>query len=461
MVVWPLSALGIAFEWLSPIRKLTAVLPKTAVLEWRMATVSARSPRRGLPEMGRSARVVSSVLLLLPLSACGVGQGGDRTGKSQGGISQPSAVALVQAARTQTAAIVDGKSVEECGYAPVVYVGGCTGVLVHPKVIVTAAHCGSIRSAGFGESDSGLSFTVATDQCWKKQASGQDPDLQVCVLAEEVDLPVIPPLFGCEADWIQQGEQVTMVGYGQTSYGVGGGTKLWSDTTISQVESWRTLIAPEGEESPCPGDSGGPALMRMEDGSWRTFGTVTGGTTGTPCNGMANYPRLVLQVAWIESQTGVDVTPCFDSDGTWNPTAECRGFYAGDHTSPGRWPDCGQVPVSGYSSTCGPGFSDPEDPEDPEDPGGDGDSDDVDGSTGDADGQGGGDSDSAGEGEEADDGSGATPQGSSSEDSSSAPGVETTVHTNCSALPDTLFGVSLVCAGVLVRRRRARSYARA
>lgn len=249
--------------------------------------------------------------------------------------------------------IVNGDPVEACGWPTTVYTGGCTATLVHPRAISTAQHCGTPSAIQFGI-QAGDGPSVAVTSC----VGDGSQDAMLCELAEEVtQVPVTPVLFGCEADmYLQPGQPVVMAGFGQTSFGVGGGTKLWANQTISAVEPGRVIVGEAGDgTSPCPGDSGGPVFLQVDDGSWRVFGTVLGGTTQTPCNSAADFQRIDAVVANFESQTGLDITPCFDgATGDWDPGPECGGFFTGDHTGAGSWDNwCEGIPAGGYSNTCG------------------------------------------------------------------------------------------------------------
>jgi hypothetical protein len=244
--------------------------------------------------------------------------------------------------------------VDTCGWPTTVYSNGCTSTLLHPKAISTAQHCGQPSSIVFGESANNPGQTVSVVGCVGQGSQ----DAQICELAEEVTgLPVTPVLYGCEVDqYMQVGQPVVIVGFGQTAYGQGGGTKLWGDQVITAVEPGRVIIGNPGDGvSPCPGDSGGPVFVEVADGSWRVFGTVLGGTTGTPCNSAADFQRIDQVVANFEQQRGIDITPCFDGQtGAWDAGPDCGGFFAGDHQGSGTWNDwCAGTPASGYSDECG------------------------------------------------------------------------------------------------------------
>ncbi|MEM6994191.1 MAG: trypsin-like serine protease, partial [Myxococcota bacterium] len=217
--------------------------------------------------------------------------------------------ALVHAVDDDPQAVVGGDAVPTCGWPTTVYTGGCTATLVHKKAISTAQHCGAPSSIQFGESAGG-GPSVGVLGC----VGDGSQDAMLCELAEEVtQVPVTPVLFGCEAEqYLTVGQPVVMVGFGQTSFGNGGGSKRWANQTIAAVEAGRTIVGMAGDgTSPCPGDSGGPVFLQVEDGSWRVFGTVLGGTTGTPCNSAADFQRIDTVVGNFENQTGLDITPCF------------------------------------------------------------------------------------------------------------------------------------------------------
>ena len=108
--------------------------------------------------------------------------------------------------------VVGGTPAAACAWPSVVQVGECSGVLVHPWVVLTSWTCREATSVTFGASSSGP-FDVAAD-CRDLPSSRQ---IGYCMLERAVDeVPVIPVVQGCEAELLEefQGEIAVGVGYG-------------------------------------------------------------------------------------------------------------------------------------------------------------------------------------------------------------------------------------------------------
>ncbi len=96
--------------------------------------------------------------------------------------------------------IMGGEAAQVCEWPSTIGFGGCTGTLVHPQVVILAAHCGPQAEVQFGEAYTSMARTVATKYCkvnseWmgESESLGQGVDFAFCVLDEPVtDVPFVP-----------------------------------------------------------------------------------------------------------------------------------------------------------------------------------------------------------------------------------------------------------------------------
>lgn len=260
--------------------------------------------------------------------------------------------------------IVGGTESTTCQWPSAVMLLGswvCSGALVHPRAVVTAKHCVMDETltrmsppgrVGFGESRDHWAKTVAVSTCYVHPTN----DIALCILSEDVtDVPIVPVMAPCETPELLPGRPIVEVGFGVIgAHSRTYGTKKWINGTIesrsaSLVDILVTTGSQDGEYF---GDSGGPLYFRMPDQTWRVVGEdCCSDDIGDAGPRISTYTSVPYHVAWMEEQSGLDLTPCHDQAG-WSPTASCTGFPSNPGAGVGTWSSSCQGQTLVRAQTC-------------------------------------------------------------------------------------------------------------
>lgn len=189
----------------------------------------------------------------------------------------------------------------------------CTGLLIAPNVVLTAAHCVNsdpqnlFMQVYFEDKAVGVTKIVLHPEykplktvMVKGRLEAKDGLNDVALLFLEEKMKFITPALLPTSNFHLRDQQIViMAGYGMLSFDTPNrnGDLLYVKVRAEEIPQGRLRVA--GKQTSCEGDSGGP-LLKQHQGRWVSVGIVSMGD----CEQLGTHMRTSHYSAWIQKQIG-------------------------------------------------------------------------------------------------------------------------------------------------------------
>jgi hypothetical protein len=188
----------------------------------------------------------------------------------------------------------------------------CTGTLIAPGVVLTAAHCVNEAPEGVVGFGTGM-MPAAPDAMSGVLRHAIHPTADLALLALESTPATATPIAPNDDPLSDRlvGVEVEVAGYGDTRTPDLTG-RFFAVVAISGVDREYVTVDGRGVEGLCSGDSGGPVLAVNAEGRVVVFGVEHGGEIS--CVGRDQLTRTDVYAEWIAAETEALQTGCAGLD---------------------------------------------------------------------------------------------------------------------------------------------------
>lgn len=196
-------------------------------------------------------------------------------------------------------------------------VWNCTGIVVAPRLVLTAKHCGNSTHVAFGNDVNAAVKVAAISRVMPHPSPVVD--VEILVLAEPISIPIRPRRTDASAP----AGTIEVVGFGTTDpngqrgYGIkrhievpqtGWGCDPDRSNSLGCVPELEMVVGRHGGNDTCAGDSGAP-VFDVAGGRWRLLAVTSRGLPhlGRLCGDGGVYVRVDKLDAWIrDTERGLE-----------------------------------------------------------------------------------------------------------------------------------------------------------
>jgi V8-like Glu-specific endopeptidase len=232
-------------------------------------------------------RTSAVVPLLLALAACGGGGPAAPGNLPPPSVPSASACTALGQAVSGSTSIVNGAECPATNSSVVLLNmkdasgaqnGSCTGTVIAPRAILTAAHCLPSATAsinvflGTGPQQATATFAAHPNY---RESNSTAYDVGVVLMPADIGRAAVPLLVSRDA---RVGETAILIGWGKDATGVTSTLRAGSATITAVTALTLQTTYTTSASSVCQGDSGGPILLQ-EGGAWAVAGVISANST--------------------------------------------------------------------------------------------------------------------------------------------------------------------------------------